>query len=538
MPIFTYDPPVTVLAIISSTGATTGGITVSIIGTEFDFGATVTIGGNSATSVVVVDINHITAVTPAHAAGVVDVVVTNPDTTTGTLTNGYTYAVVAPTVTAIDLNYGAAAGGESVLITGTGFVATPTVLFGGTGATSVVFVDSNHLTCVTPAHAQAVVDITVTNPDTQIGVLFNGFTYTTASPFTDTKGWWYSDEGFGGGTQLALSPNVPKHPRHWTQIAGFAAGNAAMFGGFPASSVVFRNHIIYAGDDYTLGTDQPTIRIFDGLADRLMARIPNTAAAAIPKAIMSMLLIDGIIYLTTYDSGTTSADYAGRVFAFDPLSTTLTQLGSGFSGGELPYALAWHMNRLWLGTNKGDGSAAKIYYFRPNIDTVWTQDYTLATSTVGGACSLCSYKGRLFVGTDNAAGSFSKILVRSAAGAYSTSDTGAGGTARVNNAFLHMIVFGDNLYATYYNPDTTAVAYIRKFDNTSWSTVYTGSALTLRPYIIQFQGKDSLYVVGGGDSLRASLIRSTNGTTWVNLTAYLSGPITETALPAFGVVSL
>jgi hypothetical protein len=41
--------------------------------------------------VVVASGTQMTATTPAHAAGAVNVVVTNPDTQTGTLTSGYTY---------------------------------------------------------------------------------------------------------------------------------------------------------------------------------------------------------------------------------------------------------------------------------------------------------------------------------------------------------------------------------------------------------------------------------------------------------------
>jgi hypothetical protein len=54
-------------------------------------GATATFGGTAATNVVVVNRTTITAKTGAHAAGAVTVTVTNPDTQSGSLTNGYTY---------------------------------------------------------------------------------------------------------------------------------------------------------------------------------------------------------------------------------------------------------------------------------------------------------------------------------------------------------------------------------------------------------------------------------------------------------------
>ena len=72
-------------------GPTTGGTAVTITGAYFQSGATVKLGGTSATGVTVVSATTITATTPAHAAGIVDVVVTNPDAQVGTRTGGFTY---------------------------------------------------------------------------------------------------------------------------------------------------------------------------------------------------------------------------------------------------------------------------------------------------------------------------------------------------------------------------------------------------------------------------------------------------------------
>jgi hypothetical protein len=85
-------PPVTVTSVSPTTGSINGHTAVTVNGTGFQSGATVNFGGTAATSVVVVSATKITAVAPAHTAGAVNVVVTNTDTGTGTLTNGYTYA--------------------------------------------------------------------------------------------------------------------------------------------------------------------------------------------------------------------------------------------------------------------------------------------------------------------------------------------------------------------------------------------------------------------------------------------------------------
>jgi len=73
-------------------GAAAGGTAVAIKGTGFVDGIRVTFGGVPATAVVIAaDAASLTAVTPAHAAGVVDVEATNPNKKTGALKGGFTY---------------------------------------------------------------------------------------------------------------------------------------------------------------------------------------------------------------------------------------------------------------------------------------------------------------------------------------------------------------------------------------------------------------------------------------------------------------
>jgi IPT/TIG domain/S-layer homology domain len=76
--------------ILPATGPAAGGTGVAIAGTDFLTGATVTIGGASATNVVVSDFTHITATTPALQPGTInDVTVANGDGSSGTLKNGF-----------------------------------------------------------------------------------------------------------------------------------------------------------------------------------------------------------------------------------------------------------------------------------------------------------------------------------------------------------------------------------------------------------------------------------------------------------------
>lgn len=466
--------------------------------------------------------------------------------------------------------------GTLILIGGSGFGDDAEVTVDGTPATTVTVVDQTLIIAEVPAHANGAVDIVVTNADTESDTFASGFTYETpwwtqtltyivdgvpivytayvqqceapsngiwviwtgGSPpdFSSNPNGWYMSPAAFTGTVAVVAGASPADPRTWSDIATWAGSSRSMLGGSPAASCTIKNRLIYPGTDYTVNTNDPTIHVFDGTFDRLLCRVPPISGT-ICKAVLSMLVANGTVYFTTFDSGTSSADWAGRVFQLDYTSAALTQIGAQFTTGEMPYALAWHMGRLWVGTNNGIGTAGKIYYFRPDIDTAWTQDYDTTTSSVGGVDSLCSYKGLLYVGTAAAAGTFAKVLVRSTAGAYTTSDTGSGGTAKINNGFLAMREFEGNLYASYWNNDTTAVAEIRKFDNATWTTAYTGSAGTLRPYIVLFVDDGTLFAIAGtsaGLGLTGVLLSTTDGASWTNQTANLPES-TRTFLPMVNV---
>lgn len=93
-----YDFKTTLASISPSSGPTAGGTTVTISGAQFfvdDDGeglSVATSDGVALTDVELVDERTITAVMPAHAAGVVGLVVTLPNTSTASIANAFTYA--------------------------------------------------------------------------------------------------------------------------------------------------------------------------------------------------------------------------------------------------------------------------------------------------------------------------------------------------------------------------------------------------------------------------------------------------------------
>ena len=112
---FTYaNPAPAVTAVVPNSGPVAGGTAVTITGTNFLAGATVSFGGTAATNVTVASSTSITATTPAVAAGAVNVVVTNSDKLNGALNNGYTYTAAPDfNITAATLAPGTIAPGGS-----------------------------------------------------------------------------------------------------------------------------------------------------------------------------------------------------------------------------------------------------------------------------------------------------------------------------------------------------------------------------------------------------------------------------------------
>ena len=113
---FLNEPAPTVSSVAPATGLIAGGTSITITGTNFAAGASlgVTVGGVAATSVRVVSATKITAKTPAHAAGVANIVVTNGDGQTATLSRAFTFTAPAapPPVTLLS---GAAAKNAKVV---------------------------------------------------------------------------------------------------------------------------------------------------------------------------------------------------------------------------------------------------------------------------------------------------------------------------------------------------------------------------------------------------------------------------------------
>jgi alpha-tubulin suppressor-like RCC1 family protein len=176
---YTYTLPPTVTKVKPTTGFTGGGTAVTVTGTNLSGTSAVRFGGANASSFKVLSSTSLTAVSPAEAAGPVDVTVTTAGGTSASSTaDRFSFE---PAISSVSPNTGPTTGGTSLTISGEGF-ATGTAgtkfKFGTTSAGSVNCPSSTECTVVTPAEPAGVVDVRATvNKEVSPKTAADTFTY-------------------------------------------------------------------------------------------------------------------------------------------------------------------------------------------------------------------------------------------------------------------------------------------------------------------------------------------------------------------------
>ena len=167
----------TLTTVTPNSGTTGGGTNIVLTGTNFQAGATVTVNGNAAGSVMVTSSTSISCWTPAGAAATVAVRVTNLDAQFAELATGFTYTT-GPLISTISLAAGPTTGSTPITITGSGFIAASTVSVGGAAASSVVVTPPSQITCLSPVGTAGAANVTVHNSGAVTTTAVGGFTYT------------------------------------------------------------------------------------------------------------------------------------------------------------------------------------------------------------------------------------------------------------------------------------------------------------------------------------------------------------------------
>lgn len=183
-------PEPTPLVIQSVSPNTSIAAVVTIFGTGFRTGATVTFGGVNAEVLNVVSTSLLVRV-PDLAPGRLDVVVTNPSGESATLAGGFTVTPFAVTAIVPQRGYP----GTLFFMQGDGLIPGTMVSFGRVPSPSVHagLFSSTGLGGIVPTHDLGPVDITVTHPSGRSLTIPNGITsvpgpVVTAFPLTVTAG--------------------------------------------------------------------------------------------------------------------------------------------------------------------------------------------------------------------------------------------------------------------------------------------------------------------------------------------------------------
>jgi hypothetical protein len=198
-----YMAAPTLVSILPVSALNTGGTSVTIMGTGFTAAGTlVSIGGAPATDIAVLSSTSLTAITPSGTLGAQDVVVTTHGGS-ATLTGGFTYYLVVPTLVSILPVSGLNTGGTSVTIAGTGFNAAGTLVsIGGTTATGVTVLSATTLTAITPSGTLGAQNVVVTTPGGS-ATLTSGYTYYAVASGGNGNG------GGGGGSGAPVPSATP-----------------------------------------------------------------------------------------------------------------------------------------------------------------------------------------------------------------------------------------------------------------------------------------------------------------------------------------
>jgi hypothetical protein len=227
---FTFIGPPVIGGVSPASGPTAGGTAIGISGSDFQAGATVTVGNNPAT-VVTATPTLINAVTPAGAAGATTVTVLNLDGQTDTSANAFIY-IAPPVITSVSPASGPTAGGTAIAISGSGFQAGAIVTVGGNPATGVT-VTTTLINAVTPAGtAGAAKAVVVVNPDGQSAA--NAFVYVAPPAPPIITGVSPASGSTAGGTAFTITGS------------GFQAGATVAVGGNPATAVAVAATLINA----------------------------------------------------------------------------------------------------------------------------------------------------------------------------------------------------------------------------------------------------------------------------------------------------
>ena len=324
---YTFFAPPGITSVSPAAGPTAGGTVVTINGSNLGGATTVTFGGASA-SIVTDTPTQITVTTPAHAAGLVDVVVTTPGGS-ATATNAYTYAV-APTAG----NDTYATVGNTALVVG---IAPPTTPY----VSSSTLLLGNDSTLGSPS-------ITITQAPagtiSSLNAATGAFVYTPPAGFTGTDTFKYTVTDASTLTSAPATVSIGVSSRVWYVNGAAGAGNGtsaspfntlAVSPPFAAGDTVFvesgatptsTSGVITLTAGVTLWGQGTSLPAISGIA------IANTAATSKPIVTSTIVLGGNNTTISSLDintSGTQGLVSSGGPYSGVSIANDVTVTSSG-----------------------------------------------------------------------------------------------------------------------------------------------------------------------------------------------------------------
>ena len=441
---FTFIGPPTFTTMTPTAGSTVGGSTVTITGTNLQ-GASVTVGGVPGTNVIVAsDGSSLTFVTPAGTAGATAVTV---GAIGGSVSAGnYTY-VAPPVISGLAPTSGLAAGGASVVITGTGFTGATAVQFGGTAAASFVVNSDTQITAVSPAGSGSVT-VGVTTPYGS-GTSAGTFTYIPPPAVT---GLAPTSGPASGGTSVVITGT------------GFTAATAVKFGSTNAASYVVNSDtqitaVTAAGTGSVAvsvttangtGTSSGTFAFL--AAPTVTGLAPNFG----PEAGGTSVVITGTGFTaaTAVKFGTTNAtsyvvNSTNQITAVSPAGTgsvtvsVTTANGTGTSSGTFSYQPAPSISGLSPSsgpavggtsvviTGTGFSAATAVKFGTTNATSYVVNSATQITAVSPAGTGSVNVSVTTVNGTGTSSGTFTFVPAPTVTGLTPTSGPTTGGTSVV-----------------------------------------------------------------------------------------------------------
>jgi len=327
-----------VTQVAPANGPAGGGTAVAITGGNFTAPCSVTFGGSAATGIIVASATSITAVTPAHSSGAVDVDVTCGSNPAYSFTNGFTYLSAAAALTGVTPAFGSTAGGTLVRLSGTNLRSGCGVFFDTAPAHNVTYESPSALTAIVPRHGEASVDVSLRcggDPMT----LKSAFTYTSVDDPTPS---------------ISSVEPLFAAPGQAVTLTGFRfrAGDAISFGNYPAAvlSTTPDKHVVRVPEmpvgkasinlidpNLRLTTTGPIFNVLEPVSPQITGISPASGAAG------SEIVIEGRGFRAPYSFGLSDHEATLVSLAFD---RAVIRVPHDISASSYPVAVLNAMHQI------------------------------------------------------------------------------------------------------------------------------------------------------------------------------------------------